>query len=314
MMEEQKFDDKILERIKAEKIEPKSKWRFIFKNYAVWLLGLVFIALGSLAFSLIFQILRGDIRPLPGQGEGVMRAVIMTVPIFWLLCLAAFTALAFYNFKNTKKGYRYSAAIVAIVAICLSAVLGGLFHFSGVGERVDYALGRKAPFYDKVLNPRVGLWSEVENGRLSGLVVSGDVRDFFVLVDKEQAEWGVSSVGAKIDHPEELTVGRPLRVLGRKTGDNSFVAEEILPMFSGRGFFGRHGMSMPHQPGGVHQVKRPDLKNLFEKYPDLQASFEQDLLDKKEMVSQMIKNDPDFVARLEAAGISQETIQALLSK
>lgn len=255
MIQDNQFDEKLLEQIKEEKISPKPRWKFIAKNSVFWILGASCLFLGSIAVSLAMHMLRSNDWSIYERiHKGAPKFLLLAIPFFWLACLIVFIVFVFYNFKNTKKGYRYSALLILLAAAAGSAVLGGAFYFMGMGEKIDDVLSQNAPFYDRVINPRVRFWFNPEEGRLAGLIVAQIAEDEFIVIDQLKHEWTVSAQGAKRPPENMIIIGKPARFLGQKISDNEFKAEEILPMMrAGRKFFNRFGL--PHMPPANMQCR-----------------------------------------------------------
>ena len=273
------FPQEILDNIKDHKISPRPRWQFIFKNYFIWTIGVLSLFFGAVSISLIIFMLRYNEWPTYQRiGAGPVEFLLLVVPIFWIISLAIFVILIYFNFKNTKHGYRYRSFLVVISAVSLSVILGCGFFALGLGERIDMLLGRRAPLYDTLINPRLRFWSNPDAGRLSGLVISEEGNHNYILVDNKNKEWTVNyspeddkklieaKAGAKLggaisatksfldggtDLDESLTIaiGRPARFIGKKVDDKDFAAQEIVPFHSGHDFFYRfengHGKHIP---------------------------------------------------------------------
>lgn len=339
------ISEEILTNIKEHKIIPRPKWQFVFKNYFIWAVGILALFFGAVSISLIIFMLRyNEWSSYSRVGAGPLEFLLLVVPIFWIISLIIFVVLVYFNFKNTKHGYRYKPLLIVSAAIAISIIFGFGFFALGMGQRIDAILGRRAPLYDSVINPRLRFWSNPEMGRLSGLVVSSDSDSNFVVVDNNNVEWQVSYVeandeklmearknGATDDDLSSIAVGRPARFLGTMSGTKKFKAKEILPFHPGREFFYRfekgHGaQAVPGQsdPSGMMPPSLTDNKvtptstaqkiefyQLLEKYPEFKAAFSQDLLVHKEMIKPILKKDPDFLKNLEALKIDPSIIQEL---
>lgn len=251
--DEKLFSQEVLDNIKTHKISPRPRWQFLFKNYFIWAIGFLALFFGAISISLIIFMLRynGWVY-FSRSGGGPLEFLLLVMPIFWISSLIVFVVLIYFNFKNTKHGYRYSHWLIVLGAIVLSIILGFGFFALGMGQRVDALLGRSAPLYDSVINPRLRFWSNPEVGRLSGLVVSKNTADSFLVVDNNNVAWEVSYVeeedkklmeakelGLVDDEIYNITVGQPAIFLGEKTAEQEFKAEELVPFFPGREFFHR---------------------------------------------------------------------------
>ncbi|MFA6106312.1 MAG: hypothetical protein WC745_01420 [Patescibacteria group bacterium] len=251
MIEDKNFDEKLLNSIKEKNVAPKPRWHFILKEYAIWIVGAVFLIVSAVSFSLIIHMVRlfrfREFGLYQKAVHGPLEFIMLVVPLFWLAMLALFAAFVYYDFKKTKKGYRYPPILIIGIVLLASAGLGAVFARAGFGEIIDDAIGRSAPdkFYRQVINPHVQFWSEPENGRLMGLVISQSNENEFDVLDIKRKEWVLYIVESGKADAEMVEVGRPVRALGEMVSDNEFKAKEILPFGAGRGFI----MKMRPAPG-----------------------------------------------------------------
>ena len=253
------FENKLLAKIKDCKICPKPRWQFLLKNYIVWLSGILSLLIGSAAISVMIYLFKFNDWNIYEQTEkSFLEFFILTLPYFWLIFMALFVFIISYNFKHTKKGYRYSSFILAGISVILSIVLGSLFFVAGVGEKLDDILGRQMPFYDQVINRHIDFWSRPDEGRLSGIVIEKSDDYSFILIDRGEETWLVDTSFAKPYPREMIEVGQPIRTIGKTAEDNNFSADLILPVNAGRGFFRRfegRKLPMPMQMRGEKSLK-----------------------------------------------------------
>jgi hypothetical protein len=240
MMLDKKFGEDLLQQIEEKNIKPKPRWQFLLKNYVVWTAGGLSLFFGAISLSLIFYMFNLDsYERLVG---GIWEKILIIAPIFWIICSAIFVFIIFYNFKHTKKGYRYSLGMVLPAIILASAVLGGIFYALGVGKAVDKILGNGAPFYDRIMNPHIDFWSQPKEGRLTGVITSQASDNEYILIDRDRREWKVLIDNAQQSQDAQLEVGKPARLLGKMSGSDQFEVSQILPSLpSGEGFYDRLG-------------------------------------------------------------------------
>ena len=130
--------------------------------------------------------------------------------------------------------------------ILASTILGGVFYASGMSKIIDDALGRRAPFYDRIINPRIDFWSQPGKGRLTGLIKAQISVDEYQLIDRNKEQWEVFT-GNVLKNPEiGLEINRPARFLGKIQADHEFMVVEILPIMPpDAGFFNRFHSDPP---------------------------------------------------------------------
>ena len=183
--------------------------------------------------------------------KSLAEVIILTLPYFWLVFLALFIFVVYYNIKHTKKGYRYSLVLIIGISVAASLVLGILFHRIGWGQDIDDILGERAPLYGQVFNRQMDFWFEPQEGRLTGLIISQDEKGLSIL-DLEGNTWEVKfSPEQDLENTfkfieQSMETGMPIKLIGQIIEDNQFQAEIIRPMGPpGRRFFHRPGMMRP---------------------------------------------------------------------
>ncbi|MFA5024640.1 MAG: hypothetical protein WC523_06860 [Patescibacteria group bacterium] len=257
------WEQKILAKIKTDKLTPKPRWQFLLKNYVVWIFGAAALLIGAAAISvMIYLFIYNDWNLYEQTHKSFMEFFLLTLPYFWIIFLGLFIFIIYYNLKHTKRGYRYPLYLVILAPVAASLILGFSLYYLGVGEQIDDVLGRQAPFYDRFINRHVGFWSDPDEGRLIGLVVSPLDNNKFILVDRSGEEWLVS-ISRLPDRAASLVIlGQPVKLLGQRETAAEFEADRILPMTPpGHGFFDRfdsHFQSpqpprpprLPYQQGG----------------------------------------------------------------
>jgi len=230
-MNEKELSQKVLEKIKEEKIQPKAKWEFLLKESLVWVLGTISLIVGGLAFSVVIHMsLTNDWDVYEYISESFLGFLFGTLPYFWLLFLALFVFIADYNFRHTKTGYRHKLYVIVTGSIITSMLLGGIFYVVGMGRTIDRALSENAPQYYHIMNHRRALWGHPERGLLSGVVVELVDEDNFKLKDMKNSVWMIDGDDAvMIGGMELIKEGERLRVIGKRFDDNNFKAIRIMP-------------------------------------------------------------------------------------
>lgn len=242
MIEDKNFGEDLIHEIEEKKIQPTAKWFFLLKNYGIWALGVISLISGAIATSLIIYMLtNNDLDIYNRTGEQLLKKLLIILPLFWLVCLGLFVILVLFNIKHTKKGYRYPWPGLLAIVIIASIILGEIFYATGLGKIFDNFIGRHAPFYDQIINPHIDFWSQPEEGRLVGIIISVINQDSLNLIDRDSKEWEVDISQAKWSPGVIVETGRPARFIGIITEPDEFQASEILPMIPGRGFFNRFG-------------------------------------------------------------------------
>jgi len=237
-LEDKKFEEDFLHKIQNDKITPKPKWQFLLKNSIIWGLGAFSLILGSISMSLIyFMISNEDSGVYQLSDNNIWDTLLIVVPFFWIICLAVFAFAVYYYIKHTKKGYKYSANKIILTILAASLLFGAALDVFGLDRVIDDTLGQRAPYYDRVINPRLNYWSNPDNGRLTGLVVTEVSPVEYDLVDLGGEIW--VTLLTDEDQSGVMVVDHPVRLVGKNLGDHKFMVKDILPVGPGRGFFRR---------------------------------------------------------------------------
>lgn len=245
------FGETFLHKIKEEHLSPKPKWQFLLKNSIIWSLGIFSLVLGAASMSLIFYMIRNeDVGAYGRAGSNLLEALSFIIPFFWIICLAIFAVAVYFYVKHTKKGYKYSTKKIILAIIGVSLILGGIFNVIGLDIVIDDVLGERAPFYDRVINPRLEFWSNPENGRLTGLIILKISPTEYKLLDRAGETW--ATLLPNEETGEMMVIGRPVMLVGEKVSDHKFMIKEILPVGPGRGFFKR-----PHDGAPIMCEPKP---------------------------------------------------------
>jgi hypothetical protein len=129
-------------------------------------------------------------------------------------------------------------------------VLGEALFLLGIGEKIDSVLGRRAPLYERFMNPQLEFWSQPEEGRLVGMALQLSDDERFILIDRDRKEWEVIPASSTVqeflatmpflDEAADIPLP-PLRLIGEQISENEFRAETIMSLMPGRAFFDRPG-------------------------------------------------------------------------
>jgi hypothetical protein len=234
----EKLCDKVLCKIKEEKIEPKPRWFFLARDYCIWSAFLFSVIVGSLAFCVVLAVSINNDWDIYGHlGRTFFQHLIFSLPYLWIILLALFLWLAYFNYKHTRKGYRYHAYTIFGLSIVSSIVLGSIFSASGMGTRIDRFLDQSIPNFKAVncCQTHEKDWDQPEKGLLGGRIKDVVSQNDFQLEDFNGAIWLVQeSAGTVVFEPLRVSVGEEVKIIGREQQENVFWAEEIRP-WEGKG-------------------------------------------------------------------------------
>jgi hypothetical protein len=224
--------DKVLEKIKENKIEPKPRWQILLKNDVIWSVFGFAVLIGAISFCVILDTISDNDWDIYRYAtDSPLQRIILSLPFFWFGFLLIFWILAFYYYKQTKSGYRFSSLRILGLSIIASIFLGATFNFFfGLGEKVEVTLAERIPFYD-IVNSHCNnkeVWMQPEKGLLAGSIVSITVPESFYLEDFNGASWRVDegkNIFIKTKSP--LTDNEEIKIIGEEESAGVFRALEI---------------------------------------------------------------------------------------
>lgn len=236
-MKKENLSQKVFEKIKENKIQPKSKWMFSLKNYFIWLTGLFFIFIGALSFSvIIYMINNNGWEEYKYINDNFLSFVFLSLPYFWIILLFVFVLIADFYLKNTKKGYRYKLPVIVSLTVLVSFLFGLLFYQAGIGQTIDDALAKNAPLYEEIINPRMKMWQNPEKGLISGVVISNIFDKDFEFRDIDNKNWVILIDDVDNYFLSRAKKGDYIRIVGNQISENVFKAQRIMPMGPGRAY------------------------------------------------------------------------------
>ena len=226
------LSQKIIAKIKERKIMPKPRWEFLVKNYLVWVFGALSLILGAMTVSILIVIFRNnDWSIFRNTNDSWLKLLILSLPYFWLVFLIVFIFITQYNVKHTRHGYRWPLPLVAAILVASSSLLGLIFYGVGFGQAVDRVLVEKVPAYGRYLDPRMRVWSRVEDGLLTGLVITIVSDEEFELLDVKHDRWLVNSENARFQMAGQIQPDMRLKIIGEVEAPHIFDARIITPFF-----------------------------------------------------------------------------------
>jgi hypothetical protein len=242
-----KFSQDIIGQIKKQHLAPVPRWHFLLKNYSLWTAFCIAVILGSLSFSVIMErLIHGDWEVIGFLGLNPMAFLFLLLPYFWLLFLALFFLLAYFEWKHTRNSYRLKTYYIVVGSIGVSAVLGSSFYCLGMGKQIDSVMASSIPYYHTSLHAnRDQIWLKPEKGLLTGEVEKVDEAGVITVKDGNGEKWQVFEneqtitqfqnikMNEKNITPEKKAIiekkkiGDEVAIIGEKNEGGNFVAKKI---------------------------------------------------------------------------------------
>lgn len=222
---------KVLAKIKEEDIEPEAGWKFTARRSLLWIAIALTAGFGALSLSMTaFSLLAIDRSPLTLAPDRLFSlAFFRSLPFLWITMAGAFLALAVFEFRNTRHGYRHRMALVAVISLFVIAASASVLSAWGADERTERMMRKQFPIYSRMAEKRDVFWSRPDDGFLSGTIENVRPEDIS-LVDREGNRWEVSMDGETVVRPPvRLEHGSEVKVVGKKKSDGAFKAEDIRP-------------------------------------------------------------------------------------
>lgn len=222
-----KLSEKISKQLKGLKRRPK--WQFVIKRTLVWSILVVAIFAGAIAFSMILfqlQIIDWDIHSKLGKGP--IRPFLSVLPYFWLSISAILFTIIYFDYKQTKSGYKHSGGVIIIASILISVVLGSILHSIKVSERMEQFLQRHHSYQQLHHNPE-DFWLSPEHGLLGGEIIELQEDQNFTLEDFKQQMWNIDASKPEMKGVIFIKPNGTIKIIGEPTGPFEFRADELRP-------------------------------------------------------------------------------------
>ena len=222
--------DKTLKTIEEKHITPRARWRFLAKDYFLWVSLGASVVLGALSVSaLIFELVEQDWDVYSYFGRNIFTHVIFLMPYLLISLATILTVMAYYNFKYTQKGYHYEIYAVILGSISASLIFGGILYFSGLGSGIHEAF-EQVPFYDNLTYNKEDVWNNPQLGLLGGEITSAKSQNDFVLRDFNGRVWEIKTASdTSCCNYSLVRAGQKVELIGQWESDGTFLVNSIRP-------------------------------------------------------------------------------------
>lgn len=222
-----KISENILKKIQEAQVKPEPKWKFLVKNWLIWVVFGSALFVGALSFAVILDIMVNyDWDIYTYLHQTFFQYVLFSLPYVWIGLLGLFFGIAYYDFIHLKGWYRYRVPLVFAASLFLSFGLGTIFFFAGFGENIDSSLDENVPIYKAAKVDRQQIWSHPNEGLLEGEIIKIEGGDEFVLRDSSGKMWDIQDRD-KNEDDRNFVEGERVRIIGDRETDNKFMAKNI---------------------------------------------------------------------------------------
>ncbi len=220
----------IVRKIKEDEVKLHSRRYFIFRRSIIWLLFGLSVLLGSIAAGIaIFQLHHAEWDLYQHLGHGMIEFALLVFPCFWLIILICFMGFAYYYFRHTERGYRYSMFLIISLSVILSLISGEILNTIGLAKKLETVFQENVFFYKGLEDHKRKIWMSPGQGLLAGMITKKISEEKIQIEDLQGNHW-VINISAAIWRGRIKSVeNRRIKIIGKMAGQNVFVAKEIRP-------------------------------------------------------------------------------------
>lgn len=230
-----KIKESVLDRLEREGITPRSRLYWMSYEYAFWSAWLLSVVLGAVALAVLsFTSLYIGYSLYEATHPTFLTFFFATLPYLWFLTFVGLTLVAYFNLRNTKRGYKYSLYLVVGSSFGFSVLGAVMLHSLGTGYYLDYYLGEHLDSYQSRAEFEAQMWQNPLAGRLLGAVKVLDEDDLerVRFIDVKNEEWDVTITELRPKDSELLLSGHKVRMLVATTTEeirDGVVACAVFP-------------------------------------------------------------------------------------
>ncbi len=212
-----KTSEKIIEKIKEENIKPKPIWYFHLAKSFLYLFSTLAIILGGLALSLVSYLLINQDWLIPWPNFFYL------IPYAWLITLLILYLLAYLNFKNYKRAYKFNKKQLLIFIFSSSILIAIFLNSANLPAKLHETFSKKSESYQKIFDSHTRPWHRPSDGFLSGELINISNNNLTIR-DLNHEVWQV-----KVENNNIFQIGTSWRFVGQMISENEFVANQVRP-------------------------------------------------------------------------------------
>jgi hypothetical protein len=225
-----KLSNKILDKIKKEKMTPKPRWYFLLMHTLLGTAILTSIFIGGIAVAIVIrQLTMTDWELARLSAGGHIRSFFMIIPYIWIIFIGLTILLAEVLLKHTKKGYRIESWKLATASIVLSLFFGGLFFITNADRPIKEGLKEHIPPIERWENKRNEIFVAPERGVLAGEIIEISHDLEWIIIDFEGRQWFIDISEAKMRQEIPFEPGMFVGMKGEMIDEEHFFAVWVAP-------------------------------------------------------------------------------------
>ncbi|PIR86013.1 hypothetical protein COU14_01205 [Candidatus Kaiserbacteria bacterium CG10_big_fil_rev_8_21_14_0_10_44_10] len=271
-----KIKESVLERLEREGITPRSRLYWLSYEYAFWGAWLLSVVLGAVALAVLsFTSLYIGYSLYEATHQSFLTFFFDTLPYLWFLAFAGLTIVAYFNLRNTKRGYKYPLYLVVGSSFGFSVVGAVVLHSLGAGFYLDHYMGQHLKSYQSRAEFEAQMWQNPLEGRLLGVLKAPSDDDLkqVLFTDVNNEDWDVTITELRTRDAELLLSGHKVRMLVATTTEelrDGMIACAVFPWI------------LDAAPGVERW--RAERKNFIEDVEERRAKLQELVKDIKEVV------------------------------
>lgn len=209
----------VMNRIKGERICPRSRVFFLTKEGLVWVVWAASVLAGALAVAIImFVVTRHQYAFYEATHSDFFTFTAEALPYVWIVLFGAMALFATFYLRITKRGYRHPLWKILGSSLVFSVAGGGLLHLVGFGYFIDHELGERMDMYDSQEKRDTTLWQVPHEGRLLGTQVgdtSNPASSTITFSDIDKVVWEVNISELSVEERILLENHSLVRLIGQ---------------------------------------------------------------------------------------------------
>lgn len=217
----------IFDSIEANQLEPKARHWFFLRRISIWLLWFATVLVGAVTSAVLVYVARyQQYAVYQVTHDNGLSFIISVLPIVWILLFLTAVIVAYFEMRNTPKGYKYSFIKVIGGTTVAILILGIIFELLSLGSTVDRKLGTMTGMYTSQEARETAVWQRPEEGRMIGVTATGTI-----FTDVSGKQWNVVDTELKPNEVRLLRSGKEVKMYGTSTAEGLYMPCAVLPVF-----------------------------------------------------------------------------------